>query len=440
MKKSIIPARILKTLSRLLKKTFLKITELHILIRLVKKLNRAGYRLTVSFLGRATAAGLSVFFLSQSKASGQNIYVIDSNNPFQDVNFVSNTKPYLFDDDNDGDLDLVIGKGDGKIEFYRNEGTSTNFNFVKKEGADNPFNNINNNHHPSIVNRVITNHPDNNILSITQPNNNLQNPSTVPLGIAYKTSGQYVATHSSYENIVNSTFLYAYCGNITSHEGLEMILGDAQGKIHLYTRKSGMPFFIAEKRTDSENPLSHVNVESNASPVIFDADGDGDNDVFVGAGDGKIYYYKNTGSINSPDFQENQAENPFSLIDLGENAAITFGDLDGDGIVEAIAGNADGQLFLLRKAVVSGTDNNNSTGLSIYPNPAVNLIKIKTENRTDEIEYTIIDNQGREVLRNKARGVDEITIDTSKLPEGNYSLIYKNGNQIFSGKFSKIKN
>lgn len=51
----------------------------------------------------------------------------DNNGDFITVS--SNATPELFDLDNDGKLDLIVGQGSGPILYYRNVGTNSNFSF-----------------------------------------------------------------------------------------------------------------------------------------------------------------------------------------------------------------------------------------------------------------------------------------------------------------------
>ena len=58
----------------------------------------------------------------------------------------------------------------------------------------------------------------------------------------------------------------------------------------------------------------------------------GDLDLVVGGEDGRLKYFKNTGSSTKPEFEERtESENPFDSIDVGSRSAPAFGDLDGDG-------------------------------------------------------------------------------------------------------------
>ena len=57
----------------------------------------------------------------------------------------------------------------------------------------------------------------------------------------------------------------------------------------------------------------------------------GDLDLVVGGEDGRLKYFKNTGSSTKPEFEERtESENPFDGI-VGVGGAPALADLDGDG-------------------------------------------------------------------------------------------------------------
>lgn len=88
--------------------------------------------------------------------------------------------------------------------------------------------------------------------------------------------------------------------------------------------------------------MSSYNIGRAIVPTFGDLDGDGDQDMVVGAADGLLHYFKNTGSASSPNYILEIAG--FANIDVGSNAAPFLFDFNLDGTLDLVIGNRDGVL------------------------------------------------------------------------------------------------
>jgi len=137
-------------------------------------------------------------------------------------------------------------------------------------------------------------------------------------------------------------------GDIDGDGDLDMVVGDTYGALHTYenTGSATAPAFTL--RTGATDPFAGINVGNTSSPALVDLDGDGDLDLTVSEGSaGAISYFENTGTAADPAFTARTgAANPFDGLDVSKGTALgapgggslTFGDLDGDGDLDAIAG------------------------------------------------------------------------------------------------------
>jgi len=79
----------------------------------------------------------------------------------------------------------------------------------------------------------------------------------------------------------------------------------------------------------------------NALPTLGDLDGDGDLDLLVGEASGTVNHFENTGTPERPEFT--LLTEDFAGIDAGRRAAPLLHDLDGDGDLDLLVGTeADG--------------------------------------------------------------------------------------------------
>ena len=194
--------------------------------------------------------------------------------------------PAFADLDGDGDLDLVVGETDGDLHYYENTGSRSQPTFTERTDAANPLDDT------------------------------------------------YVSEWAT------PTF-----ADLDGDGDLDLVVGETDGDLHYYENigSRSQPDFT--ERTSVGNPLAGIDVGRYSTPTFADLDGDGDLDLVVGETHGTLHYYENTGSRSQPTFTARAgAANPLDGIDVGGRSAPTFADLDNDGDLDLVVGEADGDL------------------------------------------------------------------------------------------------
>lgn len=193
------------------------------------------------------------------------------------------SRPALADLDGDGDLDLTVGYSYGDLAYFANTGTPTAARFVQRFGSANPF------------------------------------------------LGMYVGMNVTPDLV-----------DLDSDGDFDLVLG--VGDILMYFENTGTastPAFL--ERTASANPFGGIDAGSNSAPKLVDLDSDGDFDTVVGASDGSLRFFENTGAANAPAFLERTgAGNPLLGFSVRARSTPTFADLNADSLVDAVVGGIDG--------------------------------------------------------------------------------------------------
>ncbi|MCB1320869.1 MAG: VCBS repeat-containing protein, partial [Leptospiraceae bacterium] len=118
------------------------------------------------------------------------------------------------------------------------------------------------------------------------------------------------------------------------------------------TGNAGSPTWTAHAAWNS------ADIGSTAQPTLADLDNDGDFDLLIGDSGGTSQAYQNTGTRASPTWTD---AGGWDAPDVGNNAAPALGDLDGDGDFDLMIGTSLGECQAYRNtgSVTSPTWTNN---------------------------------------------------------------------------------
>lgn len=134
----------------------------------------------------------------------------------------------------------------------------------------------------------------------------------------------------------------------------DLLVGDANGQITLFlnTGSDAAPLFGAGVLLEvgPAGGKAPIDVGIRATPLFLDWDGDGRRDLVVGAYDGRIHLFLNSGTDTAPDFlAESFAQSGLGdlVVDSVRSSPVVM-DLDEDGRKDLISGNTEGQVLFFR--------------------------------------------------------------------------------------------
>jgi len=290
-------------------------------------------------------------------------------NPFKDIDVDYFSNPVLVDVDRDRDLDLIVGARDGTLRYYANIGTTTDPVFSLRTATNSPFSSIDVGTvaRPTFADITGDGYVDLVVGTAEGTLSYFRNNTAV--GGAPSFIAQQGSTLNPFDGIDVGSLSSPVLADIDGDGDADLVVGGWDGTLKYYRNTGSFtnPRYIAQTSA-ANNPFNGIAVGANSSPIFIEADNDGDFDLLIGENNGNFTYYRNTGTAMAPVFTL-QAGSLFYDIKAGTYVSPALGDLNGDGALDVVAGNSDGNLkYFLNQAVatpVGPTVAFNGTNLTI---------------------------------------------------------------------------
>jgi len=264
-------------------------------------------------------------------------------NTYDSIDVGISSAPGFVDVEGDGDYDLFIGDGSGRISYYRNDGNSFS-----------PIWNLISTYYDSI---------DVNFTAVPAFED-LDDDGDFDMFIGGSGGSYNDPTFNYYENsgdlnnpswtLLTDFFDFPnfsfslYCRpsfvDIDNDDDFDLFIGDYSGSIWFFRNDGDVTI---PDWTFITNAYDSIDVGQASAPSFVDIDGDGDFDMFIGERYGHIWFYRNDGTTISPLW--NRVATRYNSIDVNYRATPTFTDIDNDGDFDMFIGEWEyGRIFFYR--------------------------------------------------------------------------------------------
>lgn len=402
---------------------------------------------------------------------------------------------YVVDVDGDNKKDLLASpsafgsENYNSLWYYRNSSATAtvNFQFVQKNFLQEEMIETGQNAFPLVFDENADGKPD--LLLGTYGYyqvNTLRSRLKLYRNTGSLSQPQFSLVSEDYANLNSQNLFHIMptAGDIDGDGDTDLLIGNATGQIHWVenTAGAGNPCNFSIFKANS---FSITTQSAEAAPQLFDLDKDGKLDLLIGMKNGRIAYYRNTGSLTAPSFslvsntlgnvdvkgniliygidgyavpyfyQEGSATralvgsvsgqvfyydvpaNPlqnFTLLNAsvnnyneGAQSAPHYVDLNNDNLRDLVLGNAGGGLSFFSSASPQvGAEEWSLSAveqrLQLFPNPGQEVLNLRLrDSRVEVMELQLFDLYGRVIKTQQVNG-NEARLDIASLSPGMYIL------------------
>ncbi len=439
--------------------------------------------------------------VENSPASGVDVMVSqDSLFPFYDtpVDIQSFSMHSYVDVDNDQIRDLIVSNYEYENNqgclYYKNIGTDAApiFSFVKKDFLQDQMIDVGEAASPTLYD-----YDNDGLLDLVIGNKKKTiTPLLFTSGLTlYRNTGtasipSFEFVTDDFAGLVSQNYLGKLSPAFADLDGdgdSDMLLGLDDGRMIYYRNDGGSFVFISAW-------YMSIDVGLGASVQIFDINKDGKFDLLLGEKNGMLNYFENVGSTTTPFFAINPTVSPFGGLSLnvpptsdsysttfifrqnndtkmlvttmggdiflygnidgnltgnftlldtiaskylgnryGPLTSIAGGELNGDTLVDFVLGLYGGGVQVFYQDLTNGeTEISKNDEIKVYPNPSVDQFVVRSNLKTKNAKCSVYDLQGRIVKTQKM--IDGYTVfNTSAFTTGIYYV------HIYSAEFNVVK-
>lgn len=374
----------------------------------------------------------SVWYYMNSSATATVNFVLQKKNFLQEdmIELGEGAYPVFFDADSDGKKDIIVGNigyyangtNKSKLAYYRNTGTATapSFSLITRDYQSLSTFNM---YGMAPAFGDLDNDGDKDLL-IGQANGQLYYFENT--GGAGNTA-VFINGVANYKNIDVGNFAYPQVYDLDKNGTLDLLIGSQNGKVAYWKNTgtvSSANYILQTASLGNIDVKSYGFLTGFSTPFAFDAAGI--TKVMVGSEAGNIYLYDQVDGNLSGSF--NRVDTTLFKINEGTRCSFFYDDITADGKKDLILGNYAGGLAFFNSTNVNsvGVEEEQFSDISVYPNPVSDLLTIaRKDHDASEITLKLFDIMGREVYTNTTFN-NRIQIDMSPYSKGLYILKLEN--------------